>query len=117
MYQLSDVRVYTYSRRLGYVISVPLVHKRTFTMLRMFPIPVRVDPEHFLYIDTRDPVLCLDQTKQYYFTMTEDESPKCKLAESDHYVCTHQRTLLSTSTTESCAVTLLQKRDHPPFSV
>ena len=114
MYQLSDVRVYTYSKRLGYVISVPLVHKKSFTMLRMLPIPVPVDPEHFLYIDTRDSVLCLDQTKQYYFTMTEDELPKCKSAESDHYVCTHQRTLLSTSSTESCAVTLLQKRDNLP---
>ena len=51
MYQLSNVRVYTYREWLGYVISVPLVHKRTFTMLRMIPVPVPVDQEHFLYID------------------------------------------------------------------
>jgi hypothetical protein len=114
MYQLSSVRVYTYSKHLGHVISVPLVYKRTFTMLRMFPIPVPVDSEHFLYIDTRDAVLCLDQAKQYYFTMTGDELLKCKSAEPDRYVCTDQRTLLSTSATESCAVTLLQKRDNLP---
>ena len=47
MYQLSKVSVYTYRKRLGYVISVPLVQKRTFTMLRMIPIPVPVDEEHF----------------------------------------------------------------------
>jgi hypothetical protein len=114
MYQLSNVRVYTYSKGLGYVISVPLLYKRTFTMLRMFPIPVPVDSEHFLYIDTRVSVLCLDQAKQCYFTMTEDKLLECKLAGPDRYVCTHQRTLLSTNATESCAVTLLQKRDNLP---
>ena len=57
MYQLSDVRMYTYKERLGYVISVPLVHKRTFTILRMIPIPVPVHREHFLYIDVRDCVV------------------------------------------------------------
>ena len=89
MYQFSDVCVYTYRKRLGYVISVPLVHRKTFTMLRMIPIPVPVDQEHFLYIDVRDSVLCLDQIKQYYFTMTDDELSKCKLAEPGRYVCTH----------------------------
>ena len=88
MYQLSNVRVYTYREWLGYVISVPLVHKRTFTMLRMIPIPVPVDQEHFLYIDMRESLLCLDQTKQYYFTMTDDELSRCKWAEPGRYVRT-----------------------------
>ena len=111
MYQLSNVRVYTYRERLGYMILVPLVHKRTFTMLRMIPIPVLVDQEHFLYIDVRESVLCLAQTKQYHVPMTDDELSRCKWAEPGRYMCTHQRTLLSTVTKESCAVTLLHKGD------
>jgi len=114
IYQFSDVRVYTYRKRLGYVISVPLVHKRTFTVLKMIPIPVPVDQEHFLYIDVRDSALCLDQTRQYYITTQEGKLAKCKLAEPSRYVCTHQRTLLSTVTMESCAVAPLHKRDSLP---
>jgi len=114
IYQFSDVCVYTYRKRLGYVISVPLVHKRTLTVLRMIPISVPVDQEHFLYIHVRDSVLCLDQNRQYYFTMQEGALAKCKLAEPGRYVCTHQRTLLSTVTTESGAVKLLHKRDSLP---
>jgi len=114
IYQFSDVRVYTYRKRLGYVMSVPLVHKRTFTVLRMFPIPVPVDQVHFLYIDVRDSVLCLDQTRQYYFTMQEGELAKCNLAEPGRYLCTNQSTVLSTVTTESCEVTLLHKKDSLP---
>jgi len=47
MYQLSDVIAYTYKERLGYVITVSLVRKKTFTVLRMIPIPVPVNREHF----------------------------------------------------------------------
>jgi hypothetical protein len=46
--------------------------------------------------------------------MTEEELPKCKLAEPGCYLYTHQRTLLSTVTTVSCPVTLLQTRDDLP---
>jgi len=81
MYQLDDVHVYTYKECLGYVITVPFVHKKTFTVLRTIPIPVLVNRKHFLYIGVRDSVLCLDRARQYFFTMTEDELSKCKLAE------------------------------------
>ena len=114
MYQLNDVRVHTYKERLGYVITMPLVHTKTFTVLRMIPIPVPVNREHFLYIDVRDSVLCLDQDRQYYFTMSENELSKCKLAEPGYYVCTHEHTLLSTLTTESCAVTMFQRKNSLP---
>ena len=59
-------------------------------------------------------MLCLDQARQCYFTMTEDELPKCKLVDPGYYMCTHQRTLLSTLTTDSCAVTLLQRKNSLP---
>jgi len=46
--------------------------------------------------------------------MQEGELDKCKLAEPGHYVCTHQRTLLSTVATDSWAMALLHKRDKLP---
>jgi len=48
LYQICDVRVYIFKERLGYVISVPLVHKRTFSVLKMIPIPVPVNQNNFL---------------------------------------------------------------------
>ena len=83
-------------------------------MLMMIPIPVPIYLEHFLSIYVRDSVLCLDKTKQYHFTMTDDELSECNMAEPGRYACTHQLTLLSTVTTESCAVILLHKRDSLP---
>ena len=51
MYQICTVHVYIYKERLGYVIFVPLVHKRTFSVLRMIPIPVHMNQDSFLYVD------------------------------------------------------------------
>jgi hypothetical protein len=116
MYQLCNVHVYVYKERLGYVISVPLVHKRTFSVLKMISIPVHMNQNSFLYIDIGESILCIDRARQCYFTMKESELAQCKVLEAGQYVCKQQRMLLSTATVELCAVLMLQKRD-PSFRV
>jgi hypothetical protein len=74
VYQLYDIHVYIYRERLGYVISAPLVHKRTCSALMMIPIPVHVNQNSFLYTDVGESVLCLNRARQYYFTMKEKDS-------------------------------------------
>lgn len=73
LYQLCNVHAYIYRERLGYVISVPLVHKRTYSVFKMIPIPVPMNENSFLYIDIGESILCVDQARQYYFTMQESE--------------------------------------------
>ena len=114
LYQLCNVHVYIYKERLGYVISAPLVHKRTFSVLRMIPIPVPMNQNSFLYVDVGESILCMDCAKQYYFTMRESELAQCKVLEVGQYMCTRQRTLLSTATGELCAVLMLQKMGTLP---
>ena len=81
IYKLGDIRVYIYRERLGYVISVLLAHKWTFSVLSLIPIPVRVNKESFLYIDVGESVLCLDRARQYYFTVKENELTQCRVLE------------------------------------
>jgi hypothetical protein len=114
LYQLCNVRVYIYKERLGYVISVPLMHKRTFNVLKMIPIPVLMNQNSFLYIDVGESILCMDRARQYYFTMRESELAQCKVLDAGQYVCTRQRTLLSAVTEESCAVLMLQRKETLP---
>ena len=71
LYKLCNVHVYIYTERLGYVISVLLVHKRKFSVLKMIPIPVPMNQNNFFYIDIGESILCMDRTRQYYFTMRE----------------------------------------------
>jgi hypothetical protein len=52
--------VMLYQERVGYVISRPSVHKRTFNVLRMILIDVLIDQESFLYVDLDNFILCLD---------------------------------------------------------
>ena len=113
-YQLCDIHVYIYRERLGYVISVPLVQRRTFSVLRIIPIPVHVNQECFLCIDVGESVLCLDRARQYYFTMKENVLAQWKLLEPGQNMCKYQRTLLSAAFVESCTVMMLQKREALP---
>ena len=46
--------------------------------------------------------------------MRESELAQCKVLEVDQYVCSRQRTLLSTATGESCAVLMSQKKETLP---
>jgi hypothetical protein len=73
LYRLCNVNAYIYRQRLGYVISAPLVHKRTFSFLKMIPIPVPVNQNNFVYIDVGASILYMHRARQYYFTMTESE--------------------------------------------
>jgi hypothetical protein len=57
LYHLCNVHVYIYKERLGYVISIPLVHKRTFSVLKMIPIPVHMNQNSFLYINVGESIL------------------------------------------------------------
>jgi hypothetical protein len=110
-YQLCEIRVYVYEQRIGDILSAPLVHKGAFNVLKVIPIPVRINQEKFMYIDAGESVLCIDQAKQYYFSMTEGQLTECKTIKPRQYVCKHQRTLLSVAVVDSCAVMMLQRKD------
>jgi hypothetical protein len=50
VYQLCDIHAYIFKERLGYMISVPLVHKRTYNILRVIPIPERTNQNSFFML-------------------------------------------------------------------
>jgi hypothetical protein len=47
LFQLCDIHVYIYKEHLGYVISVPLVHKRTFSVLNVNSHTCAYEPKQF----------------------------------------------------------------------
>jgi len=61
LYQLCNVHVYIFRERLDYVIFVPLVYKRTFSVLEMIPIPVPMNQNSFLYVDIGKSIHCMDR--------------------------------------------------------
>ena len=56
-HQHSHIHVCIYQERLGYVISLPSVQKRTFFVVRMILICVPVDQENFLHIELANSIL------------------------------------------------------------
>jgi hypothetical protein len=56
LHQPSDIHVCIFQEQLGYVISIPSAHKRTFIVVRMILILVLMDQENFLYVDVGNPI-------------------------------------------------------------
>ena len=65
---------YIYKKQLSYVITVPLVHKRTFSVPEIILISVHANQQNLPCTDVGDSVLCLDWNKRCCFIMKEDES-------------------------------------------
>jgi hypothetical protein len=82
----------------------------------MTPIPVALGSKRFLYIDTAESILCLDQAKQYYFMLTEQEFGLCKTMDFSSYICKKKHPLMSSHLRESCAVKLIHPRQGIPKS-
>jgi hypothetical protein len=61
LFRLCDLQVYIKNGILGYVIQLPLVSRCTFDMYRLIPIPIALDRNQFLYIETGKPYLRIDQ--------------------------------------------------------
>jgi hypothetical protein len=115
LFRLCDLQVYIKNGILGYVIQLPLVSRGTFDIYRLIPIPIALDRNQFLYIETGKPYLWIDQARQYYFLTGEEWIGSCNILNTRSYVCRQNQPLLSSHLHENCMVRLLQMgRSVPP---
>jgi len=50
------------------VISLPLVNRGTFYVYKLLPIPIALDRNQYLYIETGKPFLWIDKARQYFLS-------------------------------------------------
>jgi hypothetical protein len=50
----------------------------TFGVIKLIGISINLGSKEFLYIDTEESILCLDQTRQYYLMIDKAELYHCK---------------------------------------
>jgi hypothetical protein len=114
LYKICDVNVYAKDGILGYVISLPLISRGVFKTFKLIPLPVAIGQNKFIYIETENKLLYVDQTRQYYFMTDREELRRCKAIEPTRYICKQTRPLLSSHMQEACAMKLLQPRKDIP---
>ena len=60
----------------------------------MIVISIALENKEFLYIDTEESILCLDQPRQYYLLIDEAELYHCKTKTTGSYVCTQSHAVM-----------------------
>jgi hypothetical protein len=114
IYRVCETHVYIERNILGYFITLPLVNRGTFKVYKMTPIPLLLGNNKFAYVHIEDINLCIDQTRQYYFGMSDTEFNNCKNIDGQTEICKQRHPLVSSHLQESCAVKLLQTRIDIP---
>jgi hypothetical protein len=114
LYKVCDIHVYIDEGILGYVITLPLIGRGVFKAYKMIPVPISLGNHKFAYVETGESDLCVDQTRQYYFEIDEEELNKCKIIDSQAKICKQTRPLLSSHLHEACAVKLLRHKNEIP---
>jgi len=115
-YKVCETKVYIKNNKLSYVISTPLVNKGEFRAYYLVPVPISVNPDKLVYIRTVKSIMCVDDSRQYYFFSTEAALRECKKPTKDRYVCRQEYPLLSSLVQEECAVRLLKGWNGLPES-
>jgi hypothetical protein len=108
VYKICGIHVYINEGILGYVITLPLIGRGVFQVYRMIPMPISLGRKQFAYIETGEANLCIDQTRQYYFEISNEELKDCKIIDFQSRICKQDRPLLSSHLQETCVVKLLQ---------
>jgi len=76
MYKVCDVQVYIQRGKLSYILSIPLIDKGGYKAYYLVPIPIQIKKDKLVYI--RKSVWCVDNTRQYYSFIPDQELQVCK---------------------------------------
>jgi hypothetical protein len=74
--KLSDLHIYLNDELLTYVITSE--GKGMSEVFKLIVIAIASENQEFLYIEPEESILCLDQTRQYYFVIDEAELYHCR---------------------------------------
>jgi hypothetical protein len=107
--------VYINEGILGYVITLPLIGRGLFQVYKIIPMPIHLGNNKFAYIEAGEANLCVDQTRQYYSEIGNEELKDCKATDFLSRICRQDRPLLSSDLQENC-VKLLQQRKEIPIN-
>jgi len=77
--KLSDLHTYINDEVLTYVITLPVVSRVAFGFIKLNPVSIVLENKEFLYIDTEESILCVDQIRQYYLMVDEGRMCVCKI--------------------------------------
>jgi hypothetical protein len=108
--KICDIHIYVRNNIMGFVINVPLISRGTFKTFRLIPIPIAIEKNKFIYLETENKLLYVDQIRQYYFSTGREELRRCKALEPNKYICKQNKPLLNSHMQECCEIKMLQPR-------
>jgi hypothetical protein len=112
-YQLINivtVEVYIVDDKMVYVLKVPLTSHSVYDVYRILPFPIKVTDtkNKYTFIQPEKEIILMDQTKQFYVRLTQNELSHCRKISEDRLVCKQRFPIQISPSTSDCEALMLQ---------
>ncbi|KAL4127063.1 hypothetical protein QTP88_011261 [Uroleucon formosanum] len=95
-----------------YSINVPLIENLNFNLYRIISLPVHVNKNNFIFIQSPEEYLVVENNKQYYTFLSQDQVDKCKSIKTNT-ICSIS-TPLSSAIKPNCEFQMFKKGNTIP---
>lgn len=97
-----------------YSINVPLIENLNFNLYRIISLPVHVNNNNFIFIQSPEEYLVVENNKQYYTFLSQDQVDKCKSIKTNT-ICSIS-TPLSSAIKPNCEFQMFKKGNTIPYN-
>lgn len=104
--KVSKINAFVKDSNLVIKIIVPLMRPESFIVYKLTPFPVKVEGDKYLFIQPSVNFLAIDDVKQHYTVLTQNELKECKMTSKNQFVCQQYHPLYLTHMHEICEVKL-----------
>ncbi|XP_068081741.1 uncharacterized protein [Anabrus simplex] len=107
--KISSVSVYITRDTLVYILRTPLTNKIKYNLYHCipFPSPMKSNPNHFVYISNEKQYVLVDQERQTYVELSDEQVKQCKWTDNGQRLCKAIFPINNVMSKGSCIVKLL----------
>ena len=117
--ELSEMTIYQSRGFLIYIISVPLLHPKSYKLYRNIPLPIFQQSNSrrvsFAYIKPNSPFTAISENLKFYYRLDENELDDCKNT-GKRFICKHLNALYRVDAYSDCEVKIIVDSNFHDFS-
>lgn len=110
--KLIDLNIFYVNHLIIFVINIPLIENIPFHLYHIISLPVHINKNDFVFIQSAHEFLAVEKSKQSYIFFTQNQINKCKTTKQK-FIC-ESNMPLSNNIKSSCEFQLFTKENNMP---
>lgn len=115
LYTVIKPIVYLYDNKIMFILTIPVVNGKTFSLHKITSLPIPVKEDNFAFVLPKQPYLVVDRNNEDYTMLSRENFREfCKAVSRNLYLCDQIRRAIPVHSSPDCEMTLfLNSRNIP----